>query len=1056
MRMKLTVVLLLFLLSFALLEVNAPRRSTSLGAAMGQTAPTQSEKPATVEGRRSALQKLEESVRFALNKGETLEAARSLTRAGDLQLLLNEAKTAVASHLQALDLLRQSPNPQLEIDNLIGSAAAYLNIPPDKNDPNAPNYPALAQSALDKAIQLSRDIHYKVGEAEALLILSDLQNHSNHATALHTAQEALVLWKNQNDQDGIARSYFKIGTYYLAQNLVSEAAENFTQSLTLDRELNNTARQAAALISLSFVEFRRADWETCIGYLSQAYPMLDEQAEPMQMGRIASTLGASFIENGSPEMAIFQYQRVLELYQKTQDPIAISSAFVGLGRSYLLSGDLTQATNCLEQALELVKKNKLGRAPVLELLGRVHIERGEYAAAQRDLESARKTYTDTGNFKEAARVRAWLGRAYDRQGLLDKGKLHYEEALKTFISQQDRVNQSATYYALGKLEMKLRDYDAASVHLRQSIDVTEGMRRRSTSADLMSAFSASVQDRYESYVECLMKQDEIHPTQGFAVRAFETSELARARTLSEMLFAMQSSLAPGVDPKLAARQKSLLQVIRLKENDRITLLAKAAGPERLQTLEDEIARLEADYQKVNETIRARFPAYDEITRPTAWDLRRIEETVLGDDDALLLEYILGAEQSYAWTVSRNEFKSYKLGPQKNVNDAVRRVYELLSNSPKTGNEVELEKAIAALSQLVVAPVAGALNRKRIILVADGPLNYIPFQLLLDASTNNEPLIAKYEIVNVPSASILGQLRQERQQRRRGTKVLAAFGDPVFASNYAQFKDVNAGELLATTDINLMPKWQHAWRDIELEGDKFDPNSIQPLLYTKRELTNLTEIAGPGSLVARGFKASRETLDSLDLSQYSILHFATHGLLDPKRPEHSGFFLSMVDATGRPQDGFITMQDVYHLHAPVDLVVLSACRTGLGKDVRGEGLIGLTRGFMYAGASSVVASLWKVDDEATAELMKNSYTNMLQKGMRPAEALRSAQNTLRQNPQWQSPHFWAGFILQGEFKEPIRLPEPTGAPRVVQNTVGVALLLLLLAGIAWGFLRRRPI
>lgn len=1026
----------------------------SLGAALAQTAPNQSDTPTTVEGRRSALQKLEESARLALSNGETLEAARSLTRAGSLQLLLNEAKAAVASHLQALDLLRQSPQPQLEIDNLIGSAAAYLNISPAKNDPNAPDYPALAQSALDKAIQLSRDVHYPVGEAEALLILSDLQNHSNHATALRTAQEALALWKNQDDRDGIARSHYKIGTYYLAQNLVNEAGENFAQSLALYRELNNTARLAATLISLSFVEFRRADWETCIDYLGQAYPLVDEQAEPMQMGRIASTLGASFIENGSPEMAVIQYQRALDLYQKTQDPIAISSAYVGLGRSYLLSGDLVQATNHLEQGLELVKKNKLGPALVLELLGRVHIERGEYAAALRDLESALTIYTETGNSKEAARVRAWLGQAYDRQGALVLGKRYYQEALKTFINQQDRVNQSATYYALGKLEMKLRDYDAASTHLRQSIDVTEGMRRGSTSADLMAAFSASVQERYEAYVECLMKQDEIHPTRGFAVQAFETSELGRARTLSEMLFAMQSNLTPGVDPKLAAQQKSLHQMLQQKETDRITLLAKAVGPEKLKTLEDEIERLEADYRKVNEAIRSRFPAYDEISRPTAWNLHRIEETVLADDEAVLLEYIMGAENSYAWTVTRNEFKSYKLGPQKNVNDAVRRVYELLSNSLKAGNEVELEKAIGKLSQLVVAPVAAALNRKRIILVADGPLNYIPFQLLLDASAGNEPLIAKFEIVNVPSASILGQLRHEKQQRRRSTKVLAAFGDPVFASNYAQFKDANAGELLATTHTNFTSKWQHAWRDIELEGDKFDPQSIQPLLYTKRELRNLTEIAGPGSLVASGFKASRETLDGLDLSQYSILHFATHGLLDPKRPEHSGFFLSMIDATGRPQDGFITMQDVYRLRAPVDLVVLSACRTGLGKDVRGEGLIGLTRGFMYAGASSVVASLWKVDDEATAELMKSFYTNMLQKGMRPAEALRSAQNTLRQDPAWQSPRFWAGFILQGEFKEPIRVPAPGGASRAVQNIVGIALLLLLLAGIAWGLWRRR--
>ncbi len=1051
--MRVTVALLLVLLSLALLEVNAPRRSASLGAVMGQTSPGPNGNPSTVGERRSVLNELEESTRLALSKGETLEAARSLTRAGGLQLLLSDTKAAVASHRQALELLQQSPDPQLVIDNLTGSAAAYLNMPPSK-DPNAPDYLDLAQLALDQAIKSSREIHYAAGEAEALLILSDLQNLSNHATAVVTAQEALAIWKNQNNKTGIARAYDKIGTYYFAQNLVSEASENFEQALALWRGLNDRAKQASVLISLGFVEYRKADWESCISYLGRAYPMLDEQADLTEMGRIATGLGASFMENGSLDNAVMQYQRALDLYRRGEDRIGIGYTNRGLGLLSLLSGDLNQAITYLEEAREAYKI-PLGTASVLEILGRVHIERGEYAAARNDLESALKIYTETGNPNEAARILALLGQTFHRQGLKNPARDYYQQALKAFISQQDRVNQSAVYYALGKLEMKSRDYDAASEHLRQSIDVTEGVRRGSTSTDLMSAFSASVQERYEAYIECLMKQHETQPSRGFAVKAFETSELGRARTLSEMLLAMQVNLAPGIDPKLAARQKSLQQVIRIRENDRIKLLAQSAEPEKLKALEDEIARLEAEYKIITDTIRSRFPAYDEISRPTAWDLHRIEEYVLTDDD-VLLEYILGAENSYAWTVTRNEFKSYKLGPQKNVNDAVRRVYELLSNSPKAGNEAELERAIGALSQLVVAPVATALNRKRIILVADGPLNYIPFQLLLDASTNNEPLIAKYEIVNVPSASILGQLRQEKQQRRRGTKVLAAFGDPVFASNYAQFKDANAGELLAATDTNPNAKWQHAWRDIELEGDKFDPNSIQPLLYTKRELRNLTEIAGPGSLVASGFDASRKTLDKLDLSQYSILHFATHGVLNPKRPEHSGIFLSMVDTTGRPQNGFITMQDVYRLHAPVDLVVLSACRTGLGKDVRGEGLIGLTRGFMYAGASSVVASLWKVDDEATAELMKHFYTNMLQKGMRPAEALRSAQNTLRQNPEWQSPHFWAGFILQGEFKEPIHLPAATGASRAVQNTVGIALLLLLLTGIAWGYRRRRAI
>jgi len=332
--------------------------------------------------------------------------------------------------------------------------------------------------------------------------------------------------------------------------------------------------------------------------------------------------------------------------------------------------------------------------------------------------------------------------------------------------------------------------------------------------------------------------------------------------------------------------------------------------------------------------------------------------------------------------------------------------------------------------------------KRLIVVADGALNYIPFQLLPGPS--GDPLVASYEIVNAPSASILGQLRHEKEQRHVSSSILAAFGDPVFRSNYAQFKDSASSAVVASA----------AERGLEVDPDSLDPDKIQPLVYSKDELNYLHDIAGHGAFIARGFDASRPVLEQTDFSRYAILHFATHGLLDPKNPKKLGLYLSTVDVAGRDQEGFITMQDVYNLRVPVSLVVLSACRTGLGEDVRGEGLIGLTRGFMHAGASSVVASLWKVDDEATAELMKYFYTNMLKKGLRPAAALREAQNTLRQNPQWRAPHFWAGFTLQGEFKDPIKLAAPITAPRIVQNAVGLALLLTLFAALAWGLWRRR--
>jgi CHAT domain-containing protein len=168
------------------------------------------------------------------------------------------------------------------------------------------------------------------------------------------------------------------------------------------------------------------------------------------------------------------------------------------------------------------------------------------------------------------------------------------------------------------------------------------------------------------------------------------------------------------------------------------------------------------------------------------------------------------------------------------------------------------------------------------------------------------------------------------------------------------------------------------------------------------------------LVATDFEANRGRATSLELAKYRIVHFATHGFLNNQHPELSGVVLSLFDKKGEPQDGFLRLHDIYNLKLPVDLVVLSACNSGLGKDVKGEGLIGLTRGFMYAGASSVVASLWKVDDEATSELMRHFYGYMLRDGLSPAAALRKAQVTMSQQKRWQSPYYWAGFVIQGQY------------------------------------------
>lgn len=169
------------------------------------------------------------------------------------------------------------------------------------------------------------------------------------------------------------------------------------------------------------------------------------------------------------------------------------------------------------------------------------------------------------------------------------------------------------------------------------------------------------------------------------------------------------------------------------------------------------------------------------------------------------------------------------------------------------------------------------------------------------------------------------------------------------------------------------------------------------------------------LVALGFDANRVHATSRDLTDFRFLHFATHGILNSEDPELSGILLSMLDRNGKAQDGFLQLHEIYNLHLPVELVVLSACQTALGKEIRGEGLFGLTRGFMHAGARQVVSSLWKVDDSATADLMGLFYTEMLVHGRSPAAALQQAKFNMRKQRRWQQPFYWAGFIIQGDWR-----------------------------------------
>jgi CHAT domain-containing protein len=326
--------------------------------------------------------------------------------------------------------------------------------------------------------------------------------------------------------------------------------------------------------------------------------------------------------------------------------------------------------------------------------------------------------------------------------------------------------------------------------------------------------------------------------------------------------------------------------------------------------------------------------------------------------------------------------------------------------------------------MLLGQIASEIEGKRLLIVGDGVLQYVPFAALPKPVNANstaavgEPLIASNEIVSLPSASTLAILRREemaRPNRKPYAKTVVVFADPVFDTDDNRVSAI--GGQVKKPDSNAPPAdMQSTVLRSANEAGLTSRGGLRRLVRSKDEAEAIRNTAANGqATIAMSFDASRERVMAGNFAEYRIVHFATHGLLNEENPELSGVVLSLVDQQGNQQNGFLRLHEIFNLNLPVEMVVLSACQTGLGKKIKGEGLVGLTRGFMYAGAPRVVASLWSVDDRATAELMGIFYRKMLREGLSPAAALRQAQNELRQQERWLSPVYWAGFALQGEWR-----------------------------------------
>jgi CHAT domain-containing protein/Tfp pilus assembly protein PilF len=892
-----------------------------------------------------------------------------------------------------------------------------------------------------------RQAGWDLARAEFLTILGENANiRGKLAQAREYFRTALTIKEQFAPTSSVASTLFYLGDIAFQCGELDEAERKLSAALDLYRSVGSDGDKAATLVDLADVAFARTDLVAAEKYLREALKLETRSGNSGSGALVGFAWIAEY--RGDFTQAAQLCRRQLDLERK-RNPVSQAVVFdlTNLGTVYAEQGFLVRAERRLRQALRMARS----LAPISEYTAAALGNLGELAARQgrwkeaesflvQSMEIERKLESSVAWTNNVAERLERLGDIAERRGYFREAEDHYQRAAERLA----KLEPGGAFYAeslaglagVYRLEGNLQ---GAREYYEQALNALESQTTRlGGSNELRASFRAKHEKIYREHVDLLLRlnQPEI---------AFAVLERSRARTLLETLAAGHTDIHKGADPELLDKERSLQATLKAKSERRSRLLSGQQDEEELKAVEKEISNLAAEYQDVEAQIRSSSPVYAALTQPQPLSLAEIQKQLL-DPDTVLLEYSLGEERSHVFVVSSDSLHVEELPRRTTIEAASRRVYDLLTarnlrkrdESPAARMarlaraESDFPAAVARLSRMTLAPVAERVAGKRLLIVSDGALNYVPFAALPVATPGKPPapLAAEHEIVSLPSASVLAVLRRERMGREPAAKTVAVLADPVFDAGDARVKTAGNGTRIAgrtargagdgaQEESESSLALAHLTRSVadfgwrsRRRGEVYLPR----LGFSRREAEAIAAVTPPGqALEALDFRASRATALGADLANYRVVHLATHALLNSKHPELSGLVFSLVDEQGRPQNGFLDLEDIYNMNLPAELVVLSACETGLGKEISGEGMVGLTRGFMYAGASRVMASLWKIDDRATAELMRHFYQAMVAQGMRPAAALRAAQLQMQRDKRWGSPYFWAAFQIQGEWK-----------------------------------------
>lgn len=973
---------------------------------------------------RMAIGKYEETLSYWRAAGDRREEANTLKSLGDAHQILSEFKKALAYYERAFLLVRSLKDFRLEGEILNALGYNYL-------------YLGENQKGLDyctKALNLSRQANDRRGEIQALNNIGEAYYYFGSVQkSLNFHKQALPICYDTGDRRGLAQTILNLGYCYADLSEIQNATDYYNRALALWRAIGNRRSVALTLIAMGHLYSRLGEKQKALDIYSQAKPLIQIVGDRLWEASIFNSAGHDYESLGEKEKGLEYYKQALRIFRDIGYPKGEAGSLSQIGEYYYSSGKKQEALSYFQQALSVIRvlADQRLESYVLRNIGAVYDSLGSKKKALECYDQSLLLYRKGGDRRGEAYALNSIGAIYFKLSQTEKALDYFNQALSLNKVVEDQFGETTTLYNIARLERDSGNFTGACAHIENAISLIESLRAKVTSPDLRTSYFATAQQAYELYIDLLMRRHRERPDEALIAEALRVSESARARTLLESLIEARVDIRQGITPQLLERERHLQKQLNEKSEHQANLSVNRQTNREAAALAEEIDRLTNEYREVGAQIRAASPRYAALTRPHLLGLKEIQQLL--DPNTVLLEYALGDERSYLWAVTESSVQAFELPSRANVEKAAEHVYELLTapNRDPGGEtelkkqlriaraEIEYPKASAQLSKMLLGPVASLIGSKRLLIVLDGALQYLPFGALpmikgQDSATDSwTPMILGHEIINLPSASSLELLRREIENRTPAPKTVAVLADPVFNRDDERLKPDSKTTVAGAADLNSTRDLERAVSQL---GIKKKRQGIERLRYSAKEAEAILDAAsGTDAMKSLGFAANKKTAMSEILSQYRIIHFATHGLINSEHPELSGIVLSLLDERGQWQNGFLQLHEIYNLKLAADLVVLSACQTALGKDIRGEGLLGLTRGFMYAGAARVMASLWKVDDAGTAELMGLFYKQMFRNAQRPAAALRAAQMEMLKKQRWQSPYYWAAFTLQGEWR-----------------------------------------